>query len=142
MNAIRLASKYDDKIVILLLMVCFERLNLSIVVIVTTTNDEKLELEQNMFEMGVSVEESSQTLVTAELSLLKKFYVSSSACANPLTWWHMHEGQFPNVGFLAKHILGILDSQIEIGQVFSLVGVLTTLRCCLQVDKWTGSSLL
>ncbi len=51
-NAIKLASKYDDKIVILLLMVCFERLNLSIVVIVTTTNDEKLELEENMFEMG------------------------------------------------------------------------------------------
>jgi len=68
-NAIRLASKYDDKIVILLLMVCFEQLNLSIVVVVTTTNDEKLELEENMFGMGASIKEYSQALVTTKLSL-------------------------------------------------------------------------
>ncbi len=41
-----------------------------------------------------------------------------------------------NVGFLTKQILGILRSQIEIEQGFSLVGVLTTLKCCrLQVDN-------
>jgi hypothetical protein len=41
-----------------------------------------------------------------------------------------------NVGFLAKQILGIPRSQIEIERGFSLVGVLTTLKCCrLQVDN-------
>jgi hypothetical protein len=74
-NAIRLTFKYDDKIVILLLMVCFEQLNLSIVVVVTTTNDEKLELEENMFGMEASIEEYSQALITTELSLFKKFYI-------------------------------------------------------------------
>ncbi len=39
-----------------------------------------------------------------------------------------HETQFPNVNFLAKQILGILRSQIEIECVFNLTGVLTTLR--------------
>ncbi len=48
----------------------------------------------------------------------------------------MHESQIFNVGFLAKQILGIPSSQIEIEQVFTLVGVLTTLRCgCLYVDN-------
>jgi hypothetical protein len=41
-----------------------------------------------------------------------------------------------NIGFLAKQILGIPRSQIEIERGFSLVGVLTTLkRCRLQVDN-------
>jgi len=100
-NVIRLTSKYDDKIVIMLLMVCFEQLNLSIVVVVTTTNDEKLELEENMFRIGASIEEYSQALVTTKLSLFRKFSISSSACANLVIWWHMHEGQFPN-GFSCK----------------------------------------
>jgi hypothetical protein len=39
----------------------------------------------------------------------------------------MHESQFPNVGFLAKQILGMLSSQIKTEWVFSLAGVLTTL---------------
>ncbi len=33
------------------------------------------------------------------------------------------------MAFLAKQIMGILSSQIEIKWVFSLVGVLITLRC-------------
>jgi hypothetical protein len=41
-----------------------------------------------------------------------------------------------NVGFLAKQILGIPRSQIEIERGFSLVGVLTSLkRCRLQVEN-------
>jgi hypothetical protein len=41
-----------------------------------------------------------------------------------------HETQFPNVNLLAKQILEILGSQIEIECVFNLDGVLTTLRYC------------
>jgi hypothetical protein len=40
----------------------------------------------------------------------------------------MHEGQFLNVGFLAKQIFGILSSQIKTKWAFSLVGVLIALR--------------
>jgi hypothetical protein len=40
-----------------------------------------------------------------------------------------HEGQFPNVAFLAKQIIGISGFQIEIEKVFILVGVLIVLRC-------------
>ncbi len=48
-------------------------------------------------------------------------------CENPFIWWHKYKGQFLDVTFLAKQILGILRSQIEIKKVFNLVGVLTTL---------------
>jgi hypothetical protein len=48
----------------------------------------------------------------------------------------MHEGQFPNVGFLKKQFFGISGWQIKTKWVFSLVGVLTALRRCrLQVEN-------
>ncbi len=90
-NAIKLASKYDAKVVIPLLMVCFQQLNPNIVATTTTTNDARLGLKENMFGIGVSIEESFQTLFIKELFLFKTLFISSSTCANPLTWWHMHE---------------------------------------------------
>jgi hypothetical protein len=47
-NVIRLASKYDVKIVIPLLMVCFGWLNLGTTTIVKTDDDVRLELEENI----------------------------------------------------------------------------------------------
>jgi hypothetical protein len=50
-----------------------------------------------------------------------------------LLWWQKHESMFPTIGFLVHQILGIVESQIEIEKVFSLVGILTNLRrYCLQ----------
>ncbi len=45
-----------------------------------------------------------------------------------LQWWQKHETMFPIVGFLARQILGIVGSQIEIERIFSLVGILTNLK--------------
>jgi hypothetical protein len=43
---------------------------------------------------------------------------------------------FPIVGFLAKQILGIVGSQIEIEWIFSLVENFTNRRrCCLQIEN-------
>ncbi len=52
--------------------------------------------------MGTKIEESFQALITGKLSLFRRLSISSSKCANPLTWWHMHEHQFTNVGFLVE----------------------------------------
>jgi len=60
-NAIRLAIEYDARIVIPLLMVCFEQLNPYIVVnasIVTITVDVGEDFEENMFDVGASIKES------------------------------------------------------------------------------------
>ncbi len=118
-SVIRLAFEYDAcKVVIPFLIMCFERLNLNTIAYATTIDDARLELGKNMFGMGASIEESFRTLVTRELFL----FIFSFACGNPLTWWCIHEGQFLNVGSLAKQILGIPSSQIETEWDFSLVG--------------------
>jgi hypothetical protein len=53
------------------------------------------------------MEESSCELVVGELSLFKRLSIIPTTCDNPLTWWRIHENQFPNVGLFAKQILGI-----------------------------------
>jgi len=89
-------------------MVCFDLLNPDVGTSTIATIDViRPKLEENMFGVGTSIEESSQTLVTGELSLFKRLFIPSSTCANPLAWRWMHEGQFSNLGFFAKRILGI-----------------------------------
>jgi len=52
-----------------------------------------------------------------------------------LEWWAKHEFLFPTVAFLARQILDIVGSWIEIEFFFTLVGILTNLRRChLQLD--------
>ncbi len=93
----------------------------------------EFELEENMFDVGVLIDEPSQALITGKLSLFKRFSIPSSTCAD---WWWMHEGQMFNVAFLTNCFLRIPVSQTETKQVFSLVRVLTTLRCYgLQVES-------
>jgi hypothetical protein len=47
-----------------------------------------------------------------------------------LTWWQIEEQKFPTLVALARQILGISISQIEIEKIFSIVGIFTTLRRC------------
>jgi len=54
---------------------------------------------------------------------------------NPFLWWSKHEGQFSTIVKLAKTILGIPGSQIEIERVLSIVGILTSLSCCCFCSK-------
>jgi hypothetical protein len=58
-NVIRLTSKYDAKVVIPLLMVCFEWLNPNTIGVITTIDDVRLELEKYIFGVGTSIEKSS-----------------------------------------------------------------------------------
>jgi len=67
--------------------------------------------------------------------VLEVNYISINVCKSNC-WWKTHEGQFSNVGFLAKQVFGIVGSQIEIEKMFNLIGVLTALkRCHLQVQN-------
>ncbi len=87
-NAIRPAIEYDAKIVIPLLMVCFEQLNPTTVnafATIVTIEAMGEEFEKNMFGVWASIEESSCALVTRELSMFKRFPVFPSSCVDPLT---------------------------------------------------------
>jgi hypothetical protein len=93
----------------------------------STSHDDEFEDEGNVFGVGTSFE-SFQVFITRELLLLKRLSIPSTTCENPFIWWHNHKGQFLDVTLLAKQILGILRSQIEIKRLFNLVGVFDNLR--------------
>jgi hypothetical protein len=81
-----------------------------------------------MSRVGASFKESSRALVTKKISFFMKLPRPSSASKDLVVWWHNHEGQFSNVAFLTKQILGVPRSQIDTKRVFSLARILTALQ--------------
>jgi hypothetical protein len=94
------------KKVIPLLMIIFEWLNPTIqahaIVIANELVIEGEDEKNNMFDINASMEKTSHALVVGEVSLFQGFFITSSMCANPLTWWQNHEGQFLNVSFFPQ----------------------------------------
>ncbi len=69
-------------------MICFDMLNLEFGTFAIATIDViGPKLEENLFGVGASIEESSRTLVIGELSLYKRLSIPSFACVDPLAWW-------------------------------------------------------
>ncbi len=128
-NVICLVIEYDAKAVIPLLMIIFDVLNLIVQTFTTQVDGSYIEAivveekDNNIFGVGAFIEKFSCALVVGKLPIFKRLYVVLVACIDPLAWWHIHDIQFPNVGFLAKYILEISGSHIEIKHVFNLVGV-------------------
>ncbi len=94
--------------------------------------DQRIEEENNLdiFEMTTNRSEPTMELVNRELLIFKFYYVNVKDIKCPLQWWEKHESMFPIVGFCARQILGIVGFQIEIERIFSLAGILTSLRRC------------
>jgi hypothetical protein len=96
------------KVVILLLITCFDNLDLIIEACTFVgSHGDELEDEDNMFWVGASFEESFQTFSIGELSLLNRLFTILATCENLVVWQCNHKGQFSNVTFLVKHILSI-----------------------------------
>jgi hypothetical protein len=75
-------------------------------------------------------------IITRDLLDLRRFHVDLKEIKNPLQWWEKHESRFPIVAFLARQILGIVGSQIEIECIFYFAGILTNLRrYCVQYEN-------
>jgi hypothetical protein len=72
--------------------------------------------------------ETTKEIIIEELLDFRRFHVDVEYIKNLLQWWEKHESKFPKVSFFARQILGIVGSQIEIECIFSLVGILTSLR--------------
>ncbi len=91
---------------------CFDQLNPTANASIAIVDVVRLDLEENMFDVRASIEEFFQVLITRKLFIFRRQSIPSSTCANSLAWWHIHVGQFLNVGFITKEILGISCSQI------------------------------
>jgi len=87
----------------------------------------------NIFEQNPSTSEQTIKLVIRKMLIFMHYQVDSKDINYLFQWWAKHETMFPNVGFLAWQILGIIESQIQIERIFSLAWMFMYLRkCCLQ----------
>jgi hypothetical protein len=87
-----------------------------------------------MVELGVFgslafTKEVAMRLIRVELSLFKRTTMPIDPFS-PFIWWAEYEQQFPNLAYLARQVMGIVGSQIEIERIFNMVGVITSLKHC------------
>ncbi len=85
--------------------------------------------EDSIFDLVSSNEATLQGLLNNKLSLFHHLHVKFEHCLLPLTWWKSHELQFPNISFVAKQLLRMSRSQIEIKRLFDIARILTSLHC-------------
>jgi hypothetical protein len=83
-----------------------------------------------LFGAPASIEEACEGIPIAELSLFRRLTIVHPKAEEPLAWWKLNASRFPSVSFLARQILAIPGSQIETERIFSIAGVLTSLRRC------------
>ena len=83
-----------------------------------------------LFGAPASAEEACEGILIAELSLFRRLTIVHPEAEEPLAWWKLNASRFPSVSFLARQILAIPGSQIETERIFSIAGVLTSLRRC------------
>ncbi len=103
-------TEYDRKVMIPLLIKVNMLLN-------PTGDNTTIEIADffanSLFDSPTSAEEVSDVLLVSEFSIFCHVVVLEEEVAKPLTWWKDQANKFPNAAFLARQILGILDSQIE-----------------------------
>jgi hypothetical protein len=83
-------------------------------------------------ELGVfgslgSTKEATMGFIKVELLFFKRTVVPIDHFS-PFTWWAQHEQQFLNLIYFAWQVMGIVHSQIGIERIFSMVGVITSLK--------------
>ncbi|KAJ7552447.1 hypothetical protein O6H91_06G055400 [Diphasiastrum complanatum] len=91
--AIQIVGEYDVKVLIPLLVTCFNRLNPR----AQTTQPLEHDVADSLFGHQASDEEATTSLVKSELSLFRRLNIPLEECSSPLQWWKDHEVQFPNV---------------------------------------------
>jgi len=67
-------------------MTYFETLHPTIEACSSIGHGDEVEDEGNTFGVGASFEESSQALVTKELSLFRRLSIPPATCEDPLAW--------------------------------------------------------
>ena len=84
----------------------------------------------SLFGALASIGKASKGLLLGELNLFMRLVIEPVNVACPLLWWKEHESRYQTVAFVARHFLGIPCNQIECERIFSIAGILTSLRRC------------
>jgi hypothetical protein len=85
--------------------------------------------------MIVSTSELAKEVISRKLLIFKRYKVDVKEIKHIFQWWEKYESMFLIVSFLACQILGIVGSQIEIEIIYFLIGILTNLKRCLQLQN-------
>jgi hypothetical protein len=125
-KAKQVVQEYDKKVLIPYLVKVHKFLNLG--------GSPATTLEpvpsNNLFGAPASIEEAYEGILIVELSLFRRLSVVHPEAEQPFTWWKLNASHFLSVSFLAHQILAIPGLQIETEWIFSIAGVLTSLRRC------------
>jgi hypothetical protein len=68
----------------------------------------------DIFKQTISKSELVKKLMKRQLLVFKKYQLDIKNIKIFFQWWQKHEVVFPTIGFLAQHILGVVEYQIEI----------------------------
>ncbi|KAG0584835.1 hypothetical protein M758_3G242300 [Ceratodon purpureus] len=119
-KVVGIVFEYDNLVLLPLLMQCYKRLH------PTAQSQEPVTpiSENSIFGAQASAEEVILEQLKSELSLFRRLHVADGDYDSPLLWWKKHEKEFRNVAYLARQILGIVGSQVEIERIFSITGVI------------------
>ncbi len=60
--------------------------------------------------------------------------VNENGLKSPLQWWKDHDKQFLTISIFAQQILGVPRSRIEIGEIFNVANILTSLHAYFEGD--------
>jgi hypothetical protein len=127
---IQIIVEYDNKTLLPLLVVSFHFLNPTTNGFIKVTPID----DGSIFGAMTSNATALHKLLNNELGLVCHLHVKPKDFVLPLTQWKSHEAFFPNVFFVARHILRIHGFYIEIEKKINIDGMLTSLwRCRLGV---------
>jgi hypothetical protein len=129
-RALQVVAETDANALLPCLVTVFKQLNPSSVEnapALSPTSKDSVD-ENSLFGSTASNDEAIVGHLKAELSLFRRLHIDPKECENPLAWWKDREVQFPNVGFLARQILGIVGTQVETERIFSVAGLITAVR--------------
>ncbi len=100
-------------------------------ILLVATNHKNYRFSINyFFDASTSTKEANETLFVCELSIFHHVIVWEEEFFKPLTWWKDHADRFSTITFLAKQIVWITSSQIEIKKIFLVVRLFKSLWHC------------
>jgi hypothetical protein len=94
-------------------MICFDQFNFTSQACGTIADAYNSQFEKKCLVLELVYTSPFMLLLLEYLNYFWRLPIVPFACANLLSWCQSHENQFQNVGYLIKHILGILGSQIK-----------------------------
>ncbi len=127
-RALQIANEYD-RAILFPLFVCAYKFLKPTNVSERVSNFASESSQSTSFYDFMEIDEDMALLVVNEQFTHFKIKKGiEEECKDPLAWWRAHEVHYSYVGFVARQILGIVGSQIEVERVFNIASICTNLR--------------